>query len=200
MSVQFYDGNPIGADVPAHVELRVTETDPGFKGDTATGTTKPAKLETGTTVQVPLFVNPGDVVRIDYARPPLHRQGVALEPGATGQGVKRPRDPLAAGSFSCAGFVRSQSPWSLSLVAAAIGIALYFAPAQTLPNANRVMDFVVVNEAMLWADDSDWLRTPALHFPDRQQPNPHLKLVAIDEDSMQRSGRFRGRARRTVSC
>ena len=65
VAVQFYDGNPIGVDVPAHIELAVTETDPGFKGDTATGTTKPAKLETGTTVQVPLFVNPGDIIRID---------------------------------------------------------------------------------------------------------------------------------------
>jgi len=65
ISVQFHDGNPIGVDLPAHVELKVEETDPGFKGDTATGTTKPAKLETGATVQVPLFVNPGDVIRID---------------------------------------------------------------------------------------------------------------------------------------
>ena len=47
------------------VELIVQETDPGFKGDTAQGTTKPAKLETGATVNVPLFVNPGDVIRID---------------------------------------------------------------------------------------------------------------------------------------
>jgi len=65
IAVQFHDGVPIGADLPAHVELRVEETDPGFKGDTATGTTKPAKLETGATVNVPLFVNPGDVIRID---------------------------------------------------------------------------------------------------------------------------------------
>ena len=65
ISVQFHDGIAIGADLPAHVELKVEETDPGFKGDTATGTTKPAKLETGTTVNVPLFVNPGDVIRID---------------------------------------------------------------------------------------------------------------------------------------
>ena len=65
VQVQFYDGAPIGIDLAAHVELRVEETDPGFKGDTATGTTKPAKLETGATVQVPLFVNPGDVIRID---------------------------------------------------------------------------------------------------------------------------------------
>jgi elongation factor P len=65
VQVQFHDGVPIGIDLAAHVELRVEETDPGFKGDTATGTTKPAKLETGATVQVPLFVNPGDVIRID---------------------------------------------------------------------------------------------------------------------------------------
>ncbi len=65
IAVQFNDGTPIGADLPAHVELKVEETDPGFKGDTATGTTKPAKLETGATVQVPLFVNPGDLIRID---------------------------------------------------------------------------------------------------------------------------------------
>src|ERR1700676_4432327 len=65
ISVQFHDATPIGADLPAHVELKVEETDPGFKGDTATGATKPAKLETGATVNVPLFVNPGDVIRID---------------------------------------------------------------------------------------------------------------------------------------
>ena len=65
VQVQFHDGTPIGVDLPAHVELRVEETDPGFKGDTATGTPKPAKLETGSSVQVPLFVNPGDLIRID---------------------------------------------------------------------------------------------------------------------------------------
>jgi elongation factor P len=65
IDVQVHDGVPIGAQLPAHVELRVVETEPGFKGDTAQGTTKPARLETGTTVQVPLFVNEGDVIRID---------------------------------------------------------------------------------------------------------------------------------------
>ncbi len=65
IDVQFHDSVPIGVDLPAHVELRVDETDPGFKGDTATGATKPAKLETGASVGVPLFVNPGDVIRID---------------------------------------------------------------------------------------------------------------------------------------
>jgi len=65
IDVQVYDGAPIGATLPAHVELQVVETEPGFKGDTAQGTTKPAKLETGASVNVPLFVNEGDVIRID---------------------------------------------------------------------------------------------------------------------------------------
>lgn len=65
VDVQVHDGVPIGCDLPAHVEIRVETTDPGFKGDTAQGTTKPATLETGAVVNVPLFVNPGDVIRID---------------------------------------------------------------------------------------------------------------------------------------
>ncbi|HET9392406.1 MAG TPA: elongation factor P [Candidatus Rubrimentiphilum sp.] len=65
VDVQFHDGLPIGCDLPAHVELRIVTTDPGFKGDTATGTSKPATLETGAVVNVPLFVNPGDTIRID---------------------------------------------------------------------------------------------------------------------------------------
>jgi elongation factor P len=65
IDVQMHDGAAIGTSLPAHVELKVLETEPGFKGDTAQGTTKPAKLETGATVQVPLFVNEGDLIRID---------------------------------------------------------------------------------------------------------------------------------------
>ncbi len=65
IDVQMHEGAPIGVSLPAHVELKVTETDPGFKGDTAQGTTKPAKLETGATVNVPLFVNVDDMIRID---------------------------------------------------------------------------------------------------------------------------------------
>jgi elongation factor P len=65
VDVQFHDGVPIGVELPAHVELKVVETDPGFRGDTATNVTKPAKLETGTTVQVPLFIETGNVIRID---------------------------------------------------------------------------------------------------------------------------------------
>jgi len=60
-----FEGNIIGIEVPAHVELKVTMTDPGIRGDTATGGTKPATLETGAVVQVPLFVQVGDMVRVD---------------------------------------------------------------------------------------------------------------------------------------
>ncbi len=65
VDVQFHDGVPIGVELPAHVELKVVETDPGFRGDTATNVTKPAKLETGASVQVPLFIESGNIIRID---------------------------------------------------------------------------------------------------------------------------------------
>jgi len=60
-----YKGSVFGVEPPMFVELEVTETEPGFKGDTATGTTKPATLETGAQIKVPLFINEGDVVQID---------------------------------------------------------------------------------------------------------------------------------------
>lgn len=60
-----YGAEPIGVDLPTSVDLKVEETGPSFKGDTAQGGTKPAKLETGISIQVPLFVNNGDVVRVD---------------------------------------------------------------------------------------------------------------------------------------
>ena len=60
-----YDDRILGVELPIAVELEVTETDPGFKGDTANAATKPAIVETGATVDVPLFVNPGDRIRID---------------------------------------------------------------------------------------------------------------------------------------
>ncbi len=63
--VQFYQGRAIGIELPTFVELEVTQTDPGFKGDTATGGTKPATLETGLVVQVPLFVDQGERIRVD---------------------------------------------------------------------------------------------------------------------------------------
>ena len=60
-----YDNEPVDVDLPINVELRIENTEPGFRGDTATGGTKPATLETGLVIQVPLFVNTGDVVRVD---------------------------------------------------------------------------------------------------------------------------------------
>lgn len=60
-----YQGEPIDIEMPITVNLTVTRTDPGFKGDTATGGAKPATLETGVTVNVPLFINEGDVLKID---------------------------------------------------------------------------------------------------------------------------------------
>ncbi len=63
--VSSYKGDVIGVELPVAVELTVTGTDPGFKGDTATAGTKPATLETGLSIQVPLFINEGDVVKVD---------------------------------------------------------------------------------------------------------------------------------------
>lgn len=60
-----YQGAPVEVELPTSVTLQVVETDPGFKGDTATGGSKPAKLETGMTINVPLFVNIGDAVKVD---------------------------------------------------------------------------------------------------------------------------------------
>ncbi len=60
-----YEGEPIGVDLPAAVVLRVTQTEPGVKGDTATGAMKRATLETGLIVNVPLFVNTGDRIKVD---------------------------------------------------------------------------------------------------------------------------------------
>ena len=60
-----HNGNVFAVEAPLFVELEVTETEPGFKGDTATGATKPATVETGATVNVPLFVEIGDKIKID---------------------------------------------------------------------------------------------------------------------------------------
>ena len=65
VNIRFYKGNAFSVEAPNFVELTVTETEPGFKGDTATGTTKPATLETGYKINVPLFVNEGDRIRVD---------------------------------------------------------------------------------------------------------------------------------------
>ena len=63
--VTFYEGSAIGVELPASVELTVTDTEPGIKGDRVSGATKPATVETGSTVQVPLFVESGDRIKVD---------------------------------------------------------------------------------------------------------------------------------------
>jgi elongation factor P len=60
-----YEDSVIGVELPITVELAVAQTDPGLRGDTVSGATKPAKLETGATLNVPLFVNTGDVLKVD---------------------------------------------------------------------------------------------------------------------------------------
>jgi len=73
LQVASYKGELVGVELSITVELQVTETESGFKGDTATAGTKPAKLETGITIQVPLFINKGDVIKVDT------RSGAYLE-------------------------------------------------------------------------------------------------------------------------
>jgi len=63
--VTFYEGTAIGVELPASVELAVSETEPGVKGDRVSGATKPATVETGSVVQVPLFVETGDRIKVD---------------------------------------------------------------------------------------------------------------------------------------
>ncbi len=63
--ILFYNDRPVSVDVPKAVNLRVTQTDPGMKGDTVTGATKPATLETGLVVKVPLHISEGDLLRVD---------------------------------------------------------------------------------------------------------------------------------------
>ena len=65
VEVSSYKGEVLGIELSITVELEVTETEPGFKGDTATGGNKPAKLETGLAIQVPLFINEGDIIKVD---------------------------------------------------------------------------------------------------------------------------------------
>lgn len=65
IQISSYKDKVVGVEMPLSVELEVTDTGPGFKGDTATGGNKPAVMETGITVQVPLFINNGDIIKVD---------------------------------------------------------------------------------------------------------------------------------------
>jgi elongation factor P len=73
VNVLYFNGEPLGVEVPTAVELEIKDTEPGMRGDTVTGATKPAVLETGATIQVPLFIDVGDVIKVDT------RTGVYLE-------------------------------------------------------------------------------------------------------------------------
>jgi elongation factor P len=65
VEVLLHNGKAIGIELPMFLNLKIVETDPGLKGNTASGGSKPAKLETGVTIQVPLFVSTGEVVKVD---------------------------------------------------------------------------------------------------------------------------------------
>ncbi|HEY5648552.1 MAG TPA: elongation factor P [Nitrospiria bacterium] len=65
VQILIYKGQPLTVEIPNFVELKITKTDPGVRGDTATGGTKPAMVETGATVKVPLFMEEGEVIKID---------------------------------------------------------------------------------------------------------------------------------------
>ena len=65
ITVAFNDGTPLYVDMPAAVELTISQTDPGVQGDRSTGGTKPATLETGAQVQVPLFISTGEKIKVD---------------------------------------------------------------------------------------------------------------------------------------
>ena len=65
LQISSYKGEVVGVEMPITVKLEVVDTDPGFKGNTATGGNKPAKMETGITIQVPLFINNGDIIKVD---------------------------------------------------------------------------------------------------------------------------------------
>jgi elongation factor P len=65
VKILFYKGEPIGIDIPFFIDLKIVETEPGVRGDTVSGSTKPAKLESGAVVAVPLFLNEGDVIKVD---------------------------------------------------------------------------------------------------------------------------------------
>jgi len=65
VNVLFFNQQPVAVDLPTFVELEVAQTEPGVKGDTASGGSKPATLESGAVLQVPLFINEGDRVKVD---------------------------------------------------------------------------------------------------------------------------------------
>src|SRR4029078_3819096 len=90
VEVLFFNGRAVGVSLPNFIEQAIVETDPGFRGDTETGGTKPAKISTGATINVPLFINVGDVIKIDT------RTGQYLERLPRASGGPVPRAPQRA--------------------------------------------------------------------------------------------------------
>ncbi len=81
VEVLFFNERAVGVTLPNFIEQAIMETEPGFRGDTATGATKPAKISTGASVNVPLFINVGDIVKIDTRTGEyLERLGRAYSP------------------------------------------------------------------------------------------------------------------------
>ena len=92
--LQMYGDEIVGSDLPAAVELNVTDTEPGVQGDRVSGARKPATLETGLTVQVPLFVNPGDRIKVDTRTAEYITRSVTPRRGAARRARARPRPAL----------------------------------------------------------------------------------------------------------
>jgi elongation factor P len=67
LAIEFYEGRPVGIELPLTVEMKVMETEPAIKGASVSNVGKPAKMETGLVVQVPPFINEGDVIRVETA-------------------------------------------------------------------------------------------------------------------------------------
>ena len=103
-SITIYNGNPVSISLPPHIVVQVTETEPGIKGDTATNVNKPAKISTGATVAVPLFINEGEWIRVDT------RSRSYLERAKAPEAIHRLLPPAAAGSAPCSPRLRAAGP------------------------------------------------------------------------------------------
>ena len=114
--ITLWNGVPLLVTPPPHIELKVIETDPGVRGDTATGGSKPAKMETGAMVRVPLFINEGEVLRIDT------RSGEYISPSDSTKARARRSSPRASAALKRAGFGLSRSSTPSSSVPRSKGI------------------------------------------------------------------------------
>src|SRR3970282_8149 len=97
VDILFIDGSPVTVELPTFMELAITKTDPGIRGDTASGGSKPATLESGAVVQVPLFLNEGDIVKVDTRSAEyLGRVAAARQAGGRQEASRPPPGGTAA--------------------------------------------------------------------------------------------------------